>query len=796
VVAVVGTVAPGDEVRSVYSWPPDRLPAGEPTRTWYSPLLLVWHQAQSIDATIPCTAARALDGADPQPTIIATARSPQTDGGLAVVRRADEMVVTVGSDEVTRAHLVPPTEAPDGCAYRLQIAGLNWSIEGGPARSSSHGQLTRFAKVTGLFSDFDLRPSNAPRVDITTFPHRVEATPLHTISRLLAALLAVVALILLATTGRQAHKVARRPLLRPALAALGPADAVVGAALVAWWIVAPAFPDDGWVFVRQSNFATSGGFSNYYNGFAANLPNGYWLEWTQHWLVEATNALVFLRIPSLVVLTAIWLLCRWTVARLLASDEGHHAVIWSLSAAFLVQAFAWGMTIRPEPATALLATVVLASVVQFLQTGSNASVALAALVVPFAVTGHHAGIVALAPLIVAIVPLSRWARAWPARAVSAVASSVALILTLLLLGTDLRNWRTEVAVSHSFGSTGETWLDELNRYSRLTQDLYGTPLRRASVALMGLAMLAFLLRRRRGDGGLTDLPSACLGIGLALLILAPSKWPWHFGALIGLAAVAMAAEVGRIRREMRDANRWHGWPFVAVAATTLAAAWSWHLLSRWNTLDLRSPPWFSAFGPEIPASTVGVLLPILLLVSTGIWQLGRDGSRLETFPWRAASWLPLALALPLVAFTLAGLVWDTATTSVWTLARQNLGALAGRHECGLADDLLRPVRADATTLTMPDLVTYLPCSRVPRLEHGAVLPPVHVVTSDIWVGTGRATSLFDGLYSTSPFAGIDDLYDVQQIPLAESSKPSASILLYRVKPLPGAQLAPPDVRDD
>jgi arabinosyltransferase C len=104
-------------------------------------------------------------------------------------------------------------------------------------------------------------------------------------------------------------------------------------------------------------FSVSGGFSAYYNALGANIPNDYWLEWAQHWLSETTNALIFLRVPALVCLLATWVLCRWILARLLGPVRGRADVtIWALTSVFLVGALAWGMTLRPEPVTALLTT--------------------------------------------------------------------------------------------------------------------------------------------------------------------------------------------------------------------------------------------------------------------------------------------------------------------------------------------------------------------------------------------------------------------------------------------------------
>ena len=56
------------------------------------------------------------------------------------------------------------------------------------------------------------------------------------------------------------------------------------------------------------------------------------------------------------------------------------------------------MTIRPEPVTALLATAVAACAIGFVVRETVTPLAIAALLVPLALTAHHTGIVALAPV--------------------------------------------------------------------------------------------------------------------------------------------------------------------------------------------------------------------------------------------------------------------------------------------------------------------------------------------------------------------------------------------------------------
>lgn len=788
--SVLAAVTSAHDVRSIYSWPPARLAVGDPTRAWYTPLLLMRQRPESLSAQVPCTLPVALRDAHRPVVVLASTRSPARTAALRITERARTLTIRVGGQELAR---VPVGQAPRnrvGCAYQLRLTSAGWSLAGGLQSAQRSGELEAMPDVTGLFSELDLRSPTRPTIQITTYPHGVAATTVQKLSRMIATIFALLALLLIgvARPSRRLYG-ALTTLARRAVLAIRPPDVVVAIALLVWWVLSPVFPDDGWVFVRQSMYESAGGFSAYYSEYGALLPNGYWLEWLQHWLTRSTSALVTLRVPAVLTLATTWVLSRSTVTRILAPRTADGVVLWSLAAAFLLGAFAWGMTLRPEPATGLLAVGVLACMCQFVRTGSPAPVALSALLLPLAITGHHSGVVAFAPVIVAAPRLANWARTVPAVAVALSTASLALVVALLFLGTDLRHWRADVAATKDAGST-ESWADELTRYTRLSEVLYGTPLRRGAVALIALTVLAYLLRRRRAEGRLFDLPGASLGVALLLLVTTPSKWPWHFGALIGIAAVAAALECARLRIEARSARGWALWPYVAVGATMLAAAWAWHERNPWNALDLRTRGWVAASESHLSVSTVATLLPGLLLVSLLLWEaLRRRRDKYASVGWRAASWAAPILAVPLLLVTAAVLARDTAATSHWTLARQNIDGLRARPDCGLADDALSPVRGDHTTLVMPDIAMYLPCAKPPRLGDGIVAPPDHLVTSSLWNGLG---------YSSSPFTGIYDLYPVEPVslgaPLASPHSP-ISVSVYKVASrIPGAKLAPPMMR--
>jgi hypothetical protein len=786
VAAAIGAIGPGDDVRTRYSWPPAELPPGEPTGAWYTPLLLSRHMPESLSVSIPCSLPAALPDARQPPTVLATARHPAAIGGLAVVRVGTALDVRVGDSVLTRIALEAGerSERAD-CAYRLELRDTRWSLTGGPNGVEDSGELGQMPAVSGLFSALDLRTEPAPSVDVVTQVHRLTTSLAQKTAWTVAVALALAALLLVAIGERPARpRAAIGPLPR-----LRVQDLVVGLTLLGWWILSPAFPDDGWVFIHQTMYRDVGGFSNYYNGFGANLPNGYWLEWLQHWTVEATSLLLWLRVPALLLLLGTWALCRWMVARMLTPSGERGVVLWSLAAAFLVGALAWGMTLRPEPVTAILATAVAACMVQVIRGGSNAPVVFASVLALLAASGHHAGLVALAPILVAARELAGWARPRVVAASALVVAVGALAVVLLFVGRDAATWRSDVRTARVAGSTAERWGDEIARYAKLADFPYATPLRRGAVALIGLAVLAYLLRRRRDGERLLDFPAATLGVGLLLLIPAPSKWPWHFGALIGLAAVAVAAETARLRAESARARGWDAWPLLAVGAAMVAASWSWWERESWNTLDLRTRDWVADFESRLALPDLATALPLLVLVgAVAVDLVRRNRRRLPGAPWRAASWTAPVLAVPLVLFTLGMISADARSTSSWTLTRQNVQSLSGDAGCGLADDMLDAVRRDAYTLVMPDLVTYLPCVNPPTLAGGVAAVPDHIVTSALWsppVG-----------FSTSPFFLVSDLYTLTPVPLETSTVSVPGPLLFRVeRSIPGAVEAPATATD-
>ena len=149
---------------------------------------------------------------------------------------------------------------------------------------------------------------------------------------------------------------------------------------------------------------------------------------------------------------------------------------WVLAGAFLTGAMAWGMTLRPEPIIAVLVTGTLMCAVWLSEGGGPRPLAVLALLVPLAVTGHHAGVVALASLVVIAGPVLTWARTEIAAAVAIVTSAFALLVTLAFVGSDIAQRADDARATRVYGRGIDTWRDEATRYDYLSLAIYASPL--------------------------------------------------------------------------------------------------------------------------------------------------------------------------------------------------------------------------------------------------------------------------------------------------------------------------------
>lgn len=716
--ALIAALGPAHEQRSHYEWPPDRLPTASPTVAWVSPLMLMRKEAETLRVRLSCSLPPPLPatGRQPSTTVVSTARDPIAARGLAVVQTSRGLVVRVGSSLVTAIPWPPRQATSPACERILTVAANAWSLSSEDGSQLAEGVVPEPPLVTGLFSNLDLRQGGLS-VRVTTEVHGTSPSTRQRAAAALAIVLAVAALALAlglrATSPRRGRRIF--PHGKRSLQALRPVDGIVVGVLFLWWVVGPAFYDDGWVRARQLNYAVSGSFSNYYDTWGVGLPLSYWLEWLQHWLFLASGGAAVPRLLPLGCGLVMWTACRWCVSRATGPLARFSAPIWTLAAVFLVGFVAWGMTLRPEPVVALLAVGVLAAMLRFVREPSLGPLAVTAFLGVLAVTAHPSGIVALAPFLASVPEIAGWVRragtVLVAKLATVVLSAGSSFILLFFLDSDVAHRRSDYGLFRAVPAHQSGWRDELSRYTSLSDEGWGTPARRASVALLLLAVLAYAARGERSRRPQLDIPAASLAISLLLLVLTPSKWPWHFGTLVALGAVALAAEVSRLSLESANRPRWSLRPFVIILAVLGANGWAWDVRTNWVIFDLTALSWRPDAGEVLSAARgfylgsfsqwVAVVCAVLLVV--GAWELRRRGrARLPAVPWIVAIWTVTIVSFPLLFATVGTFVRD-AMASDWTLGTQNVESLQGKQTCGLGDQIVIPVPGSLVSLPpVPD----------------------------------------------------------------------------------------------
>jgi hypothetical protein len=287
--------------------------------------------------------------------------------------------------------------------------------------------------------------------------------------------------------------------------------------------------------------------------------------------------------------------------------------------------------------------------------------------------------------------------------------------------------------------------------------------------MMVIAVGALLIRRRPRDGR-SVFPARTLAVGLLLLALTPSKWFWHFGGLVPIAALAAAIEFRAVQ----------GWRRIIILGGMVAAmAWVWSDALPWTVLDLRTQRWWPGATNFLP---IDLANPVTWIVLAG----AVSGLMLLLRRWRPAivKWAPLEatalLAIGLViVVTTATFALDVARTDGWTFGRQSLAELTASGDCGLGEEIRLPalgsvdwaalaaggegigvgesewvlvsVLAAGTSpdiMITPELMQFFSCVDLPRVDGGVVDPPdVMVLTPVIaWQKTFASAALSDDYY--------------------------------------------------
>ncbi len=592
-----------------------------------------------------------------------------SDGFVEATKNAGVIVqIEVGHELGCVANL----DYRDGL-WRLDAEGREVSAEGGPVRVSE-------AWFTGP-------AASNPRSAITVETRELGTSPtgiqvLFMAVALIALVIVFRELIVRGSPSAGGENRGARSRLRHLRDSLGFVDLAVVGILFLWVILIPVNIDDGWITASVRSFDAHGDFSAMYTEPGAVYPFGYWVAWLQHLWVGLGSSAMVMRLPAFALGVGAWAGLR-SIGRMLALP-GRGGSVWLMAAVFVVGFGAWGVTLRAEPLVAALVVVSALLALRFAQGGRGWVLVAWAVVIALAVTSHTAGIIVLAPVIASWSAFRDWIRSErEARYLFTVwmLTLGSLVLLVWLLDSNIASKLDAINAFRASSSHDDSVFEELLRYRNLDLTPYATPMRRMSVAFIGLGIGAFLLRVRRG-AGLVNLPAWSLVTGLFLLTLTPSKWPWHFGGLLGLIALVAAIELRKI-----DRPRWA----LAILGVVFAMSWTWSVSLPWTALDLRTYEWTTSDAGILPfeLTSLGgwaITAAVVALLAAAVLRWRSDLNPLQ--PPEAVAMLGAVLVVSLTASTL----WsDASDTDGWTFGGQNFASLRGDENCGLGDEIEVPV---------------------------------------------------------------------------------------------------------
>jgi hypothetical protein len=209
-----------------------------------------------------------------------------------------------------------------------------------------------------------------------------------------------------------------------------------------------------------------------------------------------------------------------------------------------------------------------------------------------------------------------------------------------------------------------------------------------------MAILTFAMRITPRLPTIRDVPSWSLVIGVALLSLMPGKWPWHLGALVGLAALAITVETADMAMSHSSGVRFR----VVAVGFLLGVMWAWLGRVPWNAYDLVELDWSQM---PLAAAPSWVWMLVFAAVVAAIRQ--RTKSHGFPSPTLATPAYLTLVAIAAVVSTSSMLIADAVLTDGWTFARQNPQTIAGRSTCSLADP--STVSFDTTTVRLAALAS-------------------------------------------------------------------------------------------
>ena len=608
-------------------------------------LPLMPYQPVELTATIGCAAARSggllLATVPPHPDPSALPLD-----GLRLVGTSAGVQVTSAGVELGTVPL-----PPGGCtlALRSDAAATVVTLDGTPVLSHT-GDVR--PDVAGIFTDLPRGSTtgNAAALSLTADTRFATTPSLLKIALAVGCLMGLGVLFALLWSADRA--LPRVQLLPRGWWRPRPVDAVVSALLGVWWVIGSGTVDDGYIAGIVRGRGDNGFVGNVYRWLnAPEAPFGWFYE-PYHWWSTISAATPWMRLPS----TLLGLLCWFLVSRLLLPRLGRvgrlRGTPWVAALAFGTWWVPLDLGLRPEPWVAVGTVLTFLAVERAVATRRVLPLAAALTVAGATAAVTPGGVMAAAPVLAAAVPLLRGLRARTdlhlsgrLRAAPLVAALVAAgASALLLMAADqgAAALAEAVRVRGRIGG-GLPWYEEFERYALLLTpgDVQGATGRRAAVlgTMLAVAGLARVLAGRERSGvaaGPARRLLVTLGLSAVAMMISPTKWTQHFGALTGLGAAVLALGLvvfgRRALAALRDPATARRRRIAGLAGATvvcglvLAGQNMWPFVSGWYT------PTFSTVPPQVRTVPVATIVlaaggaVVIVLLAWSVWRRSAEGA--------------------------------------------------------------------------------------------------------------------------------------------------------------------------
>ncbi|MGC7100782.1 arabinosyltransferase domain-containing protein [Amycolatopsis lurida] len=794
--------APVDAEQVEVSWPR----AGQPAQS--SVAMFLPYRPLKLDVAVACTA---VTTAAPGTTAFSTFPADAADArgqGLALQVRDRQLVSVFGHREYPLGP-VPP----GACEYRVHAEGNELRVA---VRSAAgERELVRanalvpqvVAFVTDLPADGSAGAVSARAQADARF--QTSPTPLKVV---LMVAFAVGALGCVAL----GFRIFGRPRGSPGPRLPWRADAVwtglVGAGIAAWGVLGPQTVDDGWFLGMHRNFEAAGFAGDYYMALNAAETPAILLQYLFAPLFQVSWAPLMTRVPAMVAGLAIWLLLLGITRLLRRHTDAVPVPTALLAAAFAAVWMSSGVGLRPEPFVVLCTGISAYTAVRARLTGNPAWLVVGGLAAGacFAVTST--GMLALIPLVLGVLfTAGRFDTRHTVLLLALVAAAVAVASPLVFLDSGIGGFTDSAGARYWYGAA-QSWYGEFSRYQMLLGGVPEDftfeqhPARRLPVLLsIALLVIVVVLSPRHQPGhtfsGVFSWPFAWLGLGLAALLLTPTKIASHFSALDFFAALVIAYGLAALPRAF--ARERAGWVirFSALFMITVVISLVWYGPNAWWGYHRFGMPFLDqALAGGLPASPAALLLGggaiagLLLL-----WQHRRGTTDTDEQPWqtRLAGWSALVIAggsvvvMPALLLALHGkAALNQHATGSWSPVQANLDSVTG-STCGAADAVHlndgstlteRIDRAPGPVLVDWPISVWHPCARLPVLADGLVEPPTLLLRAPSYYGYHGDLTRSHRPHGGG-FAGLGPVATLEEVPtaLAGHADPAAWGTLFEVR---------------